>query len=50
MPSPAQLTLPASGDASRATLLLEKAEAGCLVANSLNGERVLSADVVIAAA
>lgn len=45
----AQLTLPAGDDANRATLLLEKAEAGCLVANSLNGERVLNASVSVAA-
>jgi organic hydroperoxide reductase OsmC/OhrA len=32
------LVLPAEADSERAGRLLEKAERGCLVANSLNGE------------
>jgi organic hydroperoxide reductase OsmC/OhrA len=34
----ARLVLPAEGDLERARHLLEKAERGCLIANSLNGE------------
>jgi len=43
-----RLEVPAGTDEARARQLLEKAERGCLVANSLNGARELVADVVIA--
>lgn len=42
----ARLSLPTGGDAERATKLLEKAEATCLVANSLNSDRHLSVEVI----
>jgi organic hydroperoxide reductase OsmC/OhrA len=42
----ATLRVPAGGDAAKARLLLEKAEHGCLIANSLNGARELVAEVV----
>lgn len=42
----ATLTIAPAGDASRARTLLEKAEHGCLVANSLKGERMLEAQIV----
>ncbi len=45
----ATIRLPASGDATKARLLLEKSEHGCLVANSLNGERLLHVEVTHAA-
>ena len=45
----ATLKLPAGADAAKARLLLEKSEHGCLVANSLNGERLLHVEVTHAA-
>lgn len=42
----ARLTLPPGADQARARLLLVKAEHGCLIANSLRGERTLSIEVV----
>ena len=42
----ARLELPAGADEARARQLLEKAERGCLVANSLNGARELVAEIV----
>jgi organic hydroperoxide reductase OsmC/OhrA len=42
----ATLTIAPTGDASRARTLLEKAEHGCLVANSLKGERMLETQIV----
>lgn len=38
------LTVPAGTDETRARQLLEKAEHGCLVVNSLNAERALSVE------
>jgi organic hydroperoxide reductase OsmC/OhrA len=46
----AKLSVPAGADVERAKKLLEKAEQTCLVANSLNGERHLTVEVVTAAA
>lgn len=40
----AVLTVPMSTDQARARQLLEKAEHGCLVANSLTGERTLTVE------
>src|SRR5512146_1712181 len=37
----ARLTIPPSGDAARARLLLSRAEHACLIANSLRGARAL---------
>ena len=37
----ATLSLPAGSDETRATVLLEKAEHSCLIANSLKGQREL---------
>lgn len=45
----ATIRLPAGGDAAKAKLLLEKSEHGCLVANSLTGERLLHVEVTHAA-
>jgi organic hydroperoxide reductase OsmC/OhrA len=45
----ARLTLPAGGDIERGKHLLEKAEKGCLITNSLKAKPVLTADVTIAA-
>jgi organic hydroperoxide reductase OsmC/OhrA len=45
----ATIKLPAGGDAAKARLLLEKSEHGCLVANSLTGERLLHVEVTHAA-
>lgn len=42
----ATLTIAPAADASRARTLLEKAEHGCLVANSLKGERILETQIV----
>ncbi|SRR5579883_1881571 len=42
----ARLTAPPGADHARARLLLGRAEHGCLVANSLRGERTLSIEVV----
>lgn len=44
----ARLTIPKSGDHGKARLLLDRAEHGCLIGNSLRGERTLSTDVVSA--
>jgi organic hydroperoxide reductase OsmC/OhrA len=44
----ARLAVPAGTDEARARQLLEKAEHGCLVANSLSGARELVAEIVIA--
>ena len=42
----ARLIVPPGADAERAKKLLEKAEAACLVANSLSSERHLTVEVV----
>ena len=42
----ATLTVPAGTDAAKARELLERAEHGCLIANSLRGTRVLEARIV----
>jgi organic hydroperoxide reductase OsmC/OhrA len=42
----ATLTMAQSADTARAHALLEKAEARCLVANSLKGERELAVEIV----
>lgn len=42
----AKLTIPAGGDAAKARELLERAEHGCLIANSQLGSRVLETEVV----
>lgn len=42
----ARLTVPPGADHARARLLLGRAEHGCLIANSLRGERTLSIEVV----
>jgi organic hydroperoxide reductase OsmC/OhrA len=42
----AQLTLPPGADAAKAHLLLEKAEHGCLISNSLRSERSLEVTLV----
>ena len=42
----ATLTMPAAADAAKAHALLEKAEARCLVANSLKGARELAVEIV----
>jgi peroxiredoxin-like protein len=42
----ATLRVPAGADAERAKKLLEKAEQVCLIANSLNAERHLVAEVI----
>ena len=44
----ATLTVPAGANAVKARELLERAEHGCLIANSLRGARVLEAEVVAA--
>jgi organic hydroperoxide reductase OsmC/OhrA len=44
----ARLEVPAGADIERAKVLLEKAERGCLVANSLRGTRELTSEVVSA--
>jgi len=41
----ATLRIPPPGDATKAHTLLEKAEQGCLVANSLRGSRTLVAEI-----
>jgi organic hydroperoxide reductase OsmC/OhrA len=43
----ATLTVPAATDAAKAQQLLERAEQTCLVSNSLRGERVLEARVIL---
>ena len=45
----ARLTVPAGADAARAQQLLEKAEKGCLISNSLSAERHLDCEIVEAA-
>ena len=45
----ATLTVPFNADVKRAHSLLEQAEHGCLVSNSLRGQRELDAHVVVAA-
>jgi organic hydroperoxide reductase OsmC/OhrA len=40
------LHVPAGADTTRARLLLEKSERGCLIANSLTGTRELVADII----
>jgi organic hydroperoxide reductase OsmC/OhrA len=42
----ATLHVPAGTDIARAKLLLEKAESGCLITNSLTGTRELVAEVI----
>ncbi|HET9473275.1 MAG TPA: OsmC family protein [Steroidobacteraceae bacterium] len=42
----ATLSVPAGADASKARALLERAEHGCLVSNSLRGTRTLGTDVI----
>lgn len=41
-----RLTIPPAADSAKARLLLGRAEHGCLIANSLRGERTLSTEVV----
>ena len=42
----ARLTVPPGADEAKARRLLERAEHGCLIANSLRGERVLAIEVI----
>ena len=44
----AELTVPTGADAGKARELLDRAEHGCLIANSLRGSRSLEAQVVVA--
>jgi len=44
----AKLTVPAGSDVAKARELLERAEHGCLISNSLRGSRTLEAQVVTA--
>jgi organic hydroperoxide reductase OsmC/OhrA len=44
----ANLTVPAGTDVSKARDLLERAEHGCLISNSLRASRTLDAQVVVA--
>jgi organic hydroperoxide reductase OsmC/OhrA len=44
----AALTVPAATDTARARDLLERAEHGCLIANSLRGARFLNAHILVA--
>ena len=44
----ARLTVPAGADFAKARVLLEQAEHGCLVSNSLRGSRTLDSEVVAA--
>jgi len=44
----ARLRLPAGSDAAKARELLERAEHGCLIANSLRGTRMLEMEVLLA--
>jgi organic hydroperoxide reductase OsmC/OhrA len=46
----ARLEVPADADTSKARALLERAEHGCLIANSLRGERTLYAEVEVRSA
>lgn len=41
----AKLTVPAGADTAQAHELLERAEQGCLIANSLNGSRTLETQI-----
>jgi organic hydroperoxide reductase OsmC/OhrA len=45
----AKLTVPKGSDAATARSLLERAEQGCLISNSLNGARTLEVTVIEAA-
>jgi organic hydroperoxide reductase OsmC/OhrA len=45
----AKLTVHSDADIARARELLEQAERGCLISNSLRGSRTLDSDVVVAA-
>jgi len=42
----AKLTVPVGSDVAKARELLERAEHGCLIANSLRGSRTIEAEVV----
>ncbi len=44
----AELTVPAGTDAVKAREMLDRAEHGCLIANSLRGSRSLEAQVIVA--
>ena len=44
----ARLTVPAGADVAKARVLLEQAEHGCLISNSLRGSRTLNSEVVAA--
>ena len=44
----ATLTVPAGTDIDKAQRLLEKAEAGCLVTNSLTAEAHLETNIIVA--
>ena len=46
----AELTVPAGTDVTKARSMLEKAEHGCLIANSLRGDRTLEATVILSGA
>jgi organic hydroperoxide reductase OsmC/OhrA len=46
--SRARLVVPAGSDESKARFLLEKAEHGCLIANSLTAQRELVAEIILA--
>jgi organic hydroperoxide reductase OsmC/OhrA len=46
----ATLSIPPGADAAQAQALLERAEHGCLIANSLRGARSLEAQVIVAGA
>jgi organic hydroperoxide reductase OsmC/OhrA len=43
----ARLTIPAASNRDRAERLLEKSEAVCLVTNSLTGEKILNATILV---
>lgn len=45
----AKLTIRPGADVARARVLLEQAEHGCLISNSLRGSRTLDSQVVVAA-
>ena len=47
--SHATLSVPAGSDEGKARTLLDRAEHGCLIANSLRGARTLEATVIVAA-
>ncbi len=44
----ARLTIPSGADVAKARVLLEQAEHGCLISNSLRGSRTLDSEVVAA--